>query len=61
METFEVTRNQNQTGHTTVYCTKSADCEGGVVFKTKLSCGCCFCEKGCEICEWHSELNHKWS
>ncbi|MBK7736261.1 MAG: hypothetical protein IPI45_00630 [Saprospiraceae bacterium] len=42
-------------------CKQQPICLGGSIFKTNLVCGCCFCETGSCLCEWHKETNGFWS
>ncbi|HRG67675.1 MAG: hypothetical protein JNL65_00450 [Saprospiraceae bacterium] len=42
-------------------CERHEICLGGAVFKTNMLCGCCFCEKGSCLCEWHNETSGFWS
>lgn len=42
-------------------CKETVFCPGGTIYKTKMACGCCFCEKGSCFCEWHEGAGGCWS
>lgn len=42
-------------------CEHHEICLGGSIFKTKMVCGCCFCESASCLCEWHNETSGLWS